>query len=285
MFRHLARDSTCQCMDFNPIQSTFLTPFAARWRPLLSPQQTTLGELGIDSLVAVEMRQLLEREYDILMSTEEIRKLTVDECRNLEKRAKTQGQGSKGKTGDAKSKDQSKDDSPKSDPMRRSIVYDMAQLLENMDRICVPLNDFDPKAVKEALIVFAGAEGTFEAFEGFGGKVSPHPAIGVNWVKELSVLNSWDKICEYILQALETTYPTLVTYHFLGHSFGVYAAFELARFAQLRDRTVQSLVFVDSSPALVHLLYNRVEEEDIPEIYKEATSKFPIHYLNKCDPL
>jgi len=36
----------------------------------------TLGELGLDSLMDVEMKQTLERNHDISMSTNQIRALT-----------------------------------------------------------------------------------------------------------------------------------------------------------------------------------------------------------------
>ncbi|XP_050030055.2 fatty acid synthase-like [Dermacentor andersoni] len=43
---------------------------------LLNPN-ISLGELGIDSLMSVEVRQLLERDYEVTLSMQEIRQLTV----------------------------------------------------------------------------------------------------------------------------------------------------------------------------------------------------------------
>jgi fatty acid synthase len=38
-------------------------------------ENLTLHELGMDSLIAVEIRQVLERDYDKIMTNEEIRKI------------------------------------------------------------------------------------------------------------------------------------------------------------------------------------------------------------------
>lgn len=39
-------------------------------------KQTTLGDLGMDSLMGAEIKQALERHFDILLSAQEIRTLT-----------------------------------------------------------------------------------------------------------------------------------------------------------------------------------------------------------------
>ncbi|XP_070380712.1 fatty acid synthase-like [Dermacentor albipictus] len=49
---------------------------------LLNPN-ISLGELGIDSLMSVEVRQLLERGYDLSLSMQEIRQLTICKLREI----------------------------------------------------------------------------------------------------------------------------------------------------------------------------------------------------------
>ncbi|XP_053376816.1 fatty acid synthase-like [Mercenaria mercenaria] len=43
----------------------------------------SLGDLGLDSMMNVEVKQTLERGYDIIMETKEIRKLTVNNMRSI----------------------------------------------------------------------------------------------------------------------------------------------------------------------------------------------------------
>lgn len=46
---------------------------------------TSLADLGLDSLMGVEVRQTLERDYDIVMAMREIRHLTINKLRELSK--------------------------------------------------------------------------------------------------------------------------------------------------------------------------------------------------------
>ncbi|PRD27482.1 UNVERIFIED_CONTAM: Fatty acid synthase [Trichonephila clavipes] len=46
--------------------------------------EISLGELGMDSLIEVELRHLLEREYDLMLSVPEMRNLTIRKLRLLE---------------------------------------------------------------------------------------------------------------------------------------------------------------------------------------------------------
>ena len=43
----------------------------------------SLADLGLDSLMGVEVRQTLERDYDIVMAMREIRQLTINKLREL----------------------------------------------------------------------------------------------------------------------------------------------------------------------------------------------------------
>merc|ERR1719422_1496166 len=44
----------------------------------------TLGSLGLDSLMAVEMKQMLEKDFDIQLSLADIRKMTMERLREME---------------------------------------------------------------------------------------------------------------------------------------------------------------------------------------------------------
>jgi fatty acid synthase len=49
--------------------------------------ETTLTELGMDSLMAVELKQIFEREFDIVLSTQELRTLTLMKVMEFAKQA------------------------------------------------------------------------------------------------------------------------------------------------------------------------------------------------------
>jgi len=49
-----------------------------------------LAELGMDSMMAVEIKQTLKREYDIFLTAEDIRNLNFSKLMSLKKREKVQ---------------------------------------------------------------------------------------------------------------------------------------------------------------------------------------------------
>lgn len=57
---------------------------------------TTLNEMGLDSLMTVELKQLLERDYDLNLSTQEIRSLTFQKVQDM---SNNKGSGNVSKAG------------------------------------------------------------------------------------------------------------------------------------------------------------------------------------------
>jgi len=53
-------------------------------------QYTSLAELGMDSMMAVEIKQTLEREYDIFLTAEDIRNLNFSKLMSYKEREKAQ---------------------------------------------------------------------------------------------------------------------------------------------------------------------------------------------------
>lgn len=51
--------------------------------------ESSLADLGLDSLMGVEVRQTLERDYDIVMTMREIRLLTINKLRELSSKTGT----------------------------------------------------------------------------------------------------------------------------------------------------------------------------------------------------
>lgn len=56
---------------------------------------SSLADLGLDSLMGVEVRQTLEREHDLLLSMREVRQLTL---RKLQQLMQADSQGACGQT-------------------------------------------------------------------------------------------------------------------------------------------------------------------------------------------
>lgn len=47
------------------------------------PKDTTLAEIGLDSLLALEVKHVIERHLNVTMATHDIRKMTVQQIIDL----------------------------------------------------------------------------------------------------------------------------------------------------------------------------------------------------------
>lgn len=48
------------------------------------PDNLTLGDVGMESILAVEMQQRIEREYEVNLTTDEIKQITVGQIKDYQ---------------------------------------------------------------------------------------------------------------------------------------------------------------------------------------------------------
>lgn len=48
------------------------------------PDNLTLGDVGMESILAVEMQQRIEREYAVILFVDEIKKITVGQIKEYQ---------------------------------------------------------------------------------------------------------------------------------------------------------------------------------------------------------
>ena len=106
---------------------------------------STLGELGMDSLMAIEIKQGLEREYDLVLSTQEIRNMKVKDLRELE----------------VKVAENAKNGNKKKDAVSEIVTRD--EILELAKSNFVRLNDVE---AGKPIFVFPPVEGSFRLLKG-----------------------------------------------------------------------------------------------------------------------
>lgn len=135
----------------------------------------SLADLGLDSLMGVEVRQTLERDYDIVMAMREIRQLTINKLREL---SKPGGAGAKTEGG-------------KRDSVRALLDSDLSQLLVNPDGPTVtPLNKVQSQ--ERPLFLIHPIEGSIAAFKTLSSKLSV-PCYGLQCTK--GILHSHTQGC------------------------------------------------------------------------------------------
>ncbi|XP_068199679.1 fatty acid synthase [Antennarius striatus] len=196
-------------------------------------EDTSLADLGLDSLMGVEVRQTLERDYDIVMAMREIRQLTIKKLREL-----------------ARSNPSRSDDSnitSAKDGIRSLTESDLMQLLVNpRDPTVIPLNDVQSQ--ERPLFLVHPIEGSVAAFKTLSSKLSM-PCYGLQCTKA-SPLDSIQSLAAYYVNCVRQVQPD-GPYRISGYSFGACVAFEMCSQLQTQNQPVEVLFLLDGSHSYV----------------------------------
>uniref|UniRef100_A0A671PGD7 Fatty acid synthase n=1 Tax=Sinocyclocheilus anshuiensis TaxID=1608454 RepID=A0A671PGD7_9TELE len=191
----------------------------------------SLADLGLDSLMGVEVRQTLERDYDIVMAMREIRQLTINKLRELSSQ-------SGGKDGEH--------------VIRRSgaqalLESDLSRMLVNPDSPTVaPLNEV--QSAERPLFLVHPIEGSIAAFRTLTSKLSV-PCYGLQCTKA-APLDSIQSLATYYLECVRQVQPE-GPYRIAGYSFGACVAFEMCSQLQAAKCPVEYLFLFDGSHSYV----------------------------------
>ncbi|XP_061823044.1 fatty acid synthase [Nerophis lumbriciformis] len=188
----------------------------------------SLADLGLDSLMGVEVRQTLERDYDIVMAMREIRQLTINKLRELSSK-KPEGSN------------------VKKDVMRTLSESDLTELLVNPDDPTVtPLNNVQSQ--ERPLFLVHPIEGSIAAFKALASKLSM-PCYGLQCTKA-APLDSIQSLAAYYVDCIRQVQPDGL-YRIAGYSFGACVAFEMCSQLQNQKRPVEHLFLFDGSHSYV----------------------------------
>ncbi|XP_073345432.1 fatty acid synthase isoform X2 [Pagrus major] len=190
----------------------------------------SLADLGLDSLMGVEVRQTLERDYDIVMAMREIRQLTINKLQEL-----------------ANSKPESHQATTKRDGIHSLLESDLTQLLVNPSEPTVmPLNKVQSQ--ERPLFLVHPIEGSIAAFKTLAFKLSV-PCYGLQCTKA-APLDSIQSLAAYYVNCITQVQPD-GPYRIAGYSFGACVAFEMCLQLQTQNRPVEYLFLFDGSHSYV----------------------------------
>lgn len=181
---------------------------------------TTLNDLGLDSLMAVEIKQGLERDYNIILSTQAIRDLKVKEIEEMDKKI-----------------DQVK--------VTQEEDIEAALTIENPKQLFIMLT----KNIGHNVFFFPPLESDFKLifpfFQNLGKTV-----VGVNWTDACNDFVSLQEAANYYFDQIRINYPNQNEFEIIGYSFGGLVAFETAIKLQehFGNNCVRNLILLDSSP-------------------------------------
>ncbi|KAK9406948.1 fatty acid synthase [Crotalus adamanteus] len=184
---------------------------------------TSLADLGLDSLMGVEVRQTLERDYDIVMPMRDVRLLTINKLREFSSKSGTQdilSQETKG-------------------GQTEQLNVDLNSLLVNPDGpTMVPLNEV--KNTESPLFLIHPIEGSISVFNTLASKLHI-PSYGLQCT-EAAPLDSIQSLASYYISCIKEVQPK-GPYRISGYSFGACVAFEMC--CQLQAQ--QSPTFLPNS--------------------------------------
>lgn len=194
------------------------------------------GDVGMDSLMATEIKQTLERNYDIILSPQEIRVLTIAKLQELSlTNAKTTKPASE------------------TENLNNTLLDDAANNL----MIQWPSNELLPKEVLvrlktksakgPALFIVHAVEGLTNAFEFLASEMK-RPVWGLQSAGD-APHDTISELAEFYVKTIKKVQKE-GPYHVAGYSFGGCVAFEMALQLECIGETV-ILTLLDGSPEYV----------------------------------
>ncbi|XP_053201749.1 LOW QUALITY PROTEIN: fatty acid synthase-like [Panonychus citri] len=221
--------SICHILGFKDINSLDLN--------------VTLGELGMDSLMAIEVQQVLEKQYNILMNSKEIRSLTIIKLKELSNKIKNDKQTSESLT-NASTINESSD--------TNSMIGSLLSLQVPKSKIS-NLNDLEKSNSFEPIYYVPPIEENYDLMKGLIDRIK-RPALGLNWPYDLSLLTSIDSSANYYADYLTKCHSPNDKIHMVGYSFGGIIAYNIACELETRFLSngsgpiIEKLILIDADP-------------------------------------
>jgi fatty acid synthase len=215
----------------------------------------SFGDLGLDSLMGVEIKQALERDYDIVLSMKDIRAMTVNKLREM---AKSGG----GAAAAAIAKEAKKKDQP-AEAVRRTVdddsddeedEQDSLQSLMSIFRLRVDLSALRPDKVIVQLNKVTEGRPVFcvPSIEGVGAPLAtlaakiPFPVYSVQAI-QAAPQDNIEQLALFYAQEIRKVQPE-GPYRIIGYSYGACVGLELATGLQeQKPGSVESLILLDGS--------------------------------------
>ncbi|XP_052513198.1 fatty acid synthase [Budorcas taxicolor] len=198
---------------------------------------SSLSDLGLDSLMGVEVRQMLEREHNLTLSMREIRQLTIRKLQEISAQAGTA--------------DELTNSTHKlSSPAQSQTQLNLSTLLVNPEGPTLTrLNSV--QSSERPLFLVHPIEGSTTVFHSLAAKLSI-PTYGLQCTRA-APLDSIQSLAAYYIECIRQVQPE-GPYRIAGYSYGACVAFEMCSQLQAQQSagpTNNSLFLFDGSHTFV----------------------------------
>jgi len=202
-----------------------------------------LAELGMDSLMGVEVKQTLERDYDLVLSMQEIRQLTLNRLKEIDEEDGSAGMDGEGNLSRRSSLRSTGDKPEMIDLNDESAAQIKLFIQELMPKQCVVKMNEGKKAGN--VFVVHPIEGVTLSLQKLASQLQ-ETVYGIQCVKDAD-LTSVEKLAAYYIKQIKTVQPK-GPYNIAGYSYGCTIALEMALQLEKEDKNqVKNLVFLDGS--------------------------------------
>ncbi|XP_042306938.1 fatty acid synthase isoform X1 [Sceloporus undulatus] len=195
---------------------------------------TSLADLGLDSLMAVEVRQTLERDYDIVMAMRDVRLLTINKLREFSSKSGTTDtlfQETKGNQAEQ----------PRLD-LNKLLVNPNGPTIMQLNKV---------ESTELPLFLIHPIEGSLTVFNTLASKLHI-PSYGLQFTKA-APSDSIKSLASYYIDCIKQVQPD-GPYRISGYSFGACVAFEMCCQLQVQQNPSclpNSLFLLDGSHSYV----------------------------------
>nr|XP_022920510.1 fatty acid synthase-like [Onthophagus taurus] len=194
---------------------------------------STLPELGMDSMMAVEIKQTLEREFEILLTPQDLRNITLAKIEELKKTPKI-------------------DEETPTNSIPNEILIFCSTLDEDFSTI-TPLVPLMASNSPTNVFAFPGIEGSSSIFKPF---LSKNPKINLfSFQYCLDNLNTIESLTNNLIDVYEDTKSG--DFNILAYSFGTVIATEFMYRLEQKGK-VGKAFFIDGSIPIMKKLVNDV---------------------------
>lgn len=233
---------------------------------------TSLADLGMDSLMGTEIKQTLERNYDLVLSGQEIRGLTFAKLNEL----------SSGSTEpiEISGTDPVAITSTENRPDQLLFQFTGTEIVPKQSLVQLETTD---KLGKPVFVIHA-IEGTISALKGLANELN-RPVWGLQCTKDAPLDSIADLAGFYVKQIklVQSKGP----YTIVGYSFGACVAFEMAlQLEAVGEKTI--LMLLDGSPDYItshsKTIGKQVNQVDTEEEISDGTRKALAFFAMQLNP-
>ncbi|XP_011705676.1 PREDICTED: fatty acid synthase-like, partial [Wasmannia auropunctata] len=245
-------------------------------------QNSPLAELGMDSMMAIEIKQNFEREFDICLTAQEIRNLTFAKLIKM----------SDGNVSDDNMHDKKKLE----DTKELDVIKYLVGVVKDEDFVSQICFDFSTKRQKTTTEVFLipGLDGCGTIFNHLAPDIkfsatSLHCNMNISASSNI-ISETIDHLINHILPKMKNGKDFII----VGYSFGSIIAVELTRRLEAMNFKGR-LVLIDGAPEQIRTMYKHFTSDsddvnlqiviltNIMEIYSAGNSEKILMELKKCN--